>query len=98
MRDLQPANHRKKDWSRTSIRYMRSGSPARLYKESKARGLDGGSHPVRRCGYSGGSIETPSPQKLLADIQSRAVDVVVVYKVDRLTRSLADFAKIVEIF
>jgi site-specific DNA recombinase len=49
-------------------------------------------------GYSGGSIERPALKKLLADIQSRAVDVVIVYKVDRLTRSLADFAKIVEIF
>jgi len=49
-------------------------------------------------GYSGGSIERPALKKLLADIQSRVVDVVVVYKVDRLTRSLADFAKIVEIF
>ena len=48
--------------------------------------------------YSGGSIERPTLKKLLTDIQSRAVDVVVVYKVDRLTRSLADFAKIVEIF
>ena len=49
-------------------------------------------------GYSGGSIERPALKELLADIESRAVDVVVVYKVDRLTRSLADFAKIVEIF
>ena len=49
-------------------------------------------------GYSGGSIERPALKELLADIRSRAVDVVVVYKVDRLTRSLADFAKIVEIF
>jgi len=49
-------------------------------------------------GYSGGSIERPALKKLLTDIQSRAVDVVVVYKVDRLTRSLTDFAKIVEIF
>jgi site-specific DNA recombinase len=49
-------------------------------------------------GYSGGSLERPALKKLLTDIQSRAVDVVVVYKVDRLTRSLADFAKIVEIF
>jgi site-specific DNA recombinase len=49
-------------------------------------------------GYSGGSMERPALRKLLGDIQSRAVDVVVVYKVDRLTRSLADFAKIVEIF
>ena len=49
-------------------------------------------------GYSGGSMERPGLAKLLADIQSGTVDVVVVYKVDRLTRSLADFAKIVEIF
>src|SRR5258708_35180678 len=49
-------------------------------------------------GYSGGAIERPALKKLLADIQSKAVDVVVVYKGDRLTRSLADFAKIVEIF
>jgi site-specific DNA recombinase len=49
-------------------------------------------------GYSGGSTERPALKRLLADIQSRLIDVVVVYKVDRLTRSLADFAKIVEIF
>src|SRR6267154_829917 len=49
-------------------------------------------------GYSGGSTERPALKKLLADIQSHLIDVVVVYKVDRLTRSLADFAKIVEIF
>ena len=49
-------------------------------------------------GYSGGSMERPALAKLLTDIQSGLVDVVVVYKVDRLTRSLADFAKIVEIF
>jgi site-specific DNA recombinase len=49
-------------------------------------------------GYSGGSLERPAMQKLLADIKQRRVDVVVVYKVDRLTRSLADFAKLVEVF
>src|SRR3977135_2726182 len=49
-------------------------------------------------GYSGGSTERPALKRLLADIQSDRIDVVVVYKVDRLTRSLADFAKIVEIF
>ena len=49
-------------------------------------------------GYSGGSTDRPALKRLLADIQSRLIDVVVVYKVDRLTRSLADFAKIVEIF
>jgi len=49
-------------------------------------------------GYSGGSMDRPALTRLLADIQSKSVDVVVVYKVDRLTRSLADFAKIVEVF
>ena len=43
-------------------------------------------------------METPALQKLLADVEARRVDVIVVYKVDRLTRSLADFAKIVEQF
>jgi DNA invertase Pin-like site-specific DNA recombinase len=45
-------------------------------------------------GYSG-STERPALQRLLADIRDRRIDVVVVYKVDRLTRSLADFAKLV---
>jgi site-specific DNA recombinase len=49
-------------------------------------------------GLSGGSLERPALQVLLADIRSRKIDVVVVYKVDRLTRSLADFAKLVELF
>ncbi len=49
-------------------------------------------------GYSGGSIERPALQRLLADVRARKVDVIVVYKVDRLTRSLADFAKLVELF
>src|SRR5712692_9835093 len=49
-------------------------------------------------GYSGGSMDRPALKQLLGDIQAGSVDVVVVYKVDRLTRSLADFAKIVELF
>jgi DNA invertase Pin-like site-specific DNA recombinase len=49
-------------------------------------------------GYSGGSMERPALQRLLAEIRERRIDVVVVYKVDRLTRSLADFAKLVELF
>src|SRR5687768_1704350 len=49
-------------------------------------------------GISGGTLERPALQRLLADIQAGRVDLVVVYKVDRLTRSLADFAKIVEVF
>jgi DNA invertase Pin-like site-specific DNA recombinase len=49
-------------------------------------------------GLSGGTMERPALQRLLADIAANLVDVVVVYKVDRLTRSLADFAKLVETF
>jgi site-specific DNA recombinase len=49
-------------------------------------------------GYSGGSMGRPPLQKLLADLEARRIDVIVVYKVDRLTRSLADFAKLVELF
>ena len=49
-------------------------------------------------GLSGGTMERPALQRLLADIRERVIDVVVVYKVDRLTRSLADFARMVELF
>ncbi len=49
-------------------------------------------------GFSGGSMERPALQKLLEDVRARKIDVIVVYKVDRLTRSLADFAKLVELF
>ena len=49
-------------------------------------------------GLSGGTLDRPALQRLLAGIQAHKVDTVVVYKVDRLTRSLADFAKIVEVF
>jgi site-specific DNA recombinase len=49
-------------------------------------------------GYSGGTLDRPALERLLADLQAGQVDTVVVYKVDRLTRSLADFAKIVEVF
>jgi site-specific DNA recombinase len=49
-------------------------------------------------GYSGGSMDRPALQNLLSDVEARRIDVIVVYKVDRLTRSLADFAKLVEMF
>ena len=48
-------------------------------------------------GFSGATMGRPALQRLLADITAGRVDIVVVYKIDRLTRSLADFAKIVEI-
>src|SRR6516162_5022680 len=49
-------------------------------------------------GFSGGHTDRPALQRLLADVRSGKIDVIVVYKVDRLTRSLADFAKLVELF
>jgi site-specific DNA recombinase len=48
--------------------------------------------------YSGGNLDRPALQQLLRDIDAGRVDVIVVYKIDRLTRSLADFAKLVEAF
>jgi DNA invertase Pin-like site-specific DNA recombinase len=49
-------------------------------------------------GFSGGNTDRPALQRLLEDVRAGKVDVIVVYKVDRLTRSLADFAKLVELF
>jgi len=49
-------------------------------------------------GYSGGSLQRPALQNLLAAVRERRIDIIVVYKVDRLTRSLADFARLVELF
>lgn len=55
-------------------------------------------NPYDDGGYSGGSMDRPGLAALMADVDARRIDIVVVYKVDRLTRSLADFAKIVERF
>ena len=49
-------------------------------------------------GFSGGNTDRPALQRLLDEVRAGKVDVIVVYKVDRLTRSLADFAKLVELF
>src|SRR5712672_1357409 len=49
-------------------------------------------------GFTGGNTDRPALQRLLGDIRSGKIDIIVVYKVDRLTRSLADFAKLVELF
>jgi site-specific DNA recombinase len=49
-------------------------------------------------GFSGGTLDRPALQRLMADIEARRIDIVVVYKIDRLSRSLMDFAKLVEVF
>ena len=49
-------------------------------------------------GFSGGTLERPALKRLLADIEAGRIDIVVVYKLDRLSRSLMDFAKLAEVF
>jgi site-specific DNA recombinase len=68
-----------------------------LHPQPAQRGLGIGQNPLDDGGFSGGNLERPAVQGLLADIRPGRVDIVV-YKVDRLTRSLADFARLVEIF
>lgn len=69
--------------------YIRSQAHAG-WTQIRARYDDGG--------FSGGNTDRPALQQLLEDVGSGKIDVIVVYKVDRLTRSLADFAKLVELF
>jgi len=54
--------------------------------------------PYDDGGYSGGTLERPGLRRLLADVEEGLIDVVVVYKIDRLSRALADFARLVEVF
>ena len=49
-------------------------------------------------GYSGGNLERPALKRLMEAIEARRIDIVVVYKIDRLTRALIDFAKLIEVF
>ena len=67
-------------------------------KSQKHEGWHGLSTRYDDGGFSGGSMERPALQQLLADIASGKINLVVVYKVDRLTRSLFDFSKIIESF
>src|SRR5690606_16064558 len=49
-------------------------------------------------GFSGGNMDRPALKRLMTDIEAGHIDIVVVYKIDRLTRSLPDFARLVEVF
>ena len=94
-----PENPRRKAWSRRSTRSTPSAklAPPLFSPRSTKAGRS-----CRRLyddgGFSGGTMDRPALQRLLGDIGAGRVDVVVVYKIDRLTRSLFDFAKIVEAF
>jgi site-specific DNA recombinase len=93
-----PANRPRRGSNRNSIR-------CRAQREACEAFIDSQRHEGWLCqraayddgGFSGATMDRPALQQLLADITAGRVDTVVVYKIDRLTRSLADFAKIVEI-
>jgi DNA invertase Pin-like site-specific DNA recombinase len=65
-------------------------------READLDGVRGKADDVDDGGYSGGNTDRPGLKRLLEDVEKRLVDTIVVYKVDRLTHSLSDFAKIVE--
>jgi site-specific DNA recombinase len=67
-------------------------------KSQASQGWQALSQPYDDPAFSGGNLERPALKRLLRDIESGGIDVIVVYKIDRLTRSLADFAKLVETF
>jgi len=71
---------------------------AAYIQSQKALGWKAVATPYDDGGFTGGNMDRPGLQRLLADIAAHRVRIVVVYKVDRLTRSLADFAKLVELF
>ena len=85
--------------SRSSTRWTPNGRPARRTSRARrSKGWKALPQQYNDPAYSGGNLDRPALKKLLADIEAGKVDVVVVYKIDRLTRSLADFAKLVEAF
>ena len=84
--------------NRTSTPSTLSVRLQRPTSEPGARRLEADPRRYDDGGFSGGSMDRPALQRLLTDVQARRIDVIVVYKVDRLTRSLADFAKLVETF
>ena len=94
-----PASPLKKASSRTSILCTPSARLGEAYiRSQQGEGWRLRKTPYNDGGLSGATMERPALKQLRADIKEGLVDVVVVYKVDRLTRSLSDFARMVEIF
>ena len=85
------------DQSFNSIDAQREAGIAYVASQ-KAEGWELVSDFYEDPGFSGGNMERPGLKRLLRDIQAEKIDIVVVYKIDRLSRSLADFAKMVEVF
>ena len=85
------------DQSFNSIDAQREAGRAYIHSQRAEGWIAVGDH-FEDGGYSGGNMERPALKRLLADIEDRKVDVVVVYKIDRLSRALSDFARMVEVF
>ena len=98
LRHLHAQIIRGRTWIRTLIRWTLRGRLVRLI--SKPEGTRMGSLAGRYDdgGFSGGGMERPALKRLLADIGAGLIDAIIVYKIDRLTRALSDFVKMVEIF
>ncbi|HWL69280.1 MAG TPA: recombinase family protein [Geminicoccus sp.] len=98
MRRLHPQEHR----GRAGPSLQQPGRPARrlrnLHRQPAGGGLGAGPRQYDDGGVSGGTLERPALQRLIQDIQAGLVDVVVVYKIDRLSRSLMHFARLVKVF
>ena len=89
----------KKDWNKSSTPSTHSVRPDEAYIASqKPEGWVLVPDRYDDGGISGATLERPALQRLLADIEACRVDVIVVYKIDRLSRALMDFAKLVEVF
>jgi site-specific DNA recombinase len=85
------------DMAFTSLDAQREACAAYILSQ-KHEGWTGLPTAYEDGGFSGGSLERPDLKRLMDDVRARKLDIVVVYKVDRLTRSLADFARLVELF
>lgn len=85
------------DLAFTSLDAQREACEAYI-KSQASQGWRIVAQPYDDAAFSGGNLDRPAVKALLADIAAGRIDVVVVYKIDRLTRSLADFARLVELF
>ena len=94
-----PASRPRKGSRWSSTPSTPSGRPARpMLPASGPRAGSWSPTATTMAGFSGGTLERPALKRLLADIEAGKVDVVVVYKIDRLSRSLMDFSRLVEVF
>ena len=98
LRGLHPQEHRGRARHGVQLPRCPAGGLRGLRREPEGRGWILVPDRYDDGGFSGGTLERPGLQRLLADIERGKVDVVVVYKIDRLSRSLMDFAKLVEVF